>query len=80
MMSTRLYEKSQKPVHTQWWPSYFVKVTELQLQLHCKKVTKLQLLFKQSNHLELQLRLINLIETTVACVAYSFVFTRPFSD
>ena len=33
----------------QWWASYFVKVTELQLQLLGKKVAKLQLPFWKSN-------------------------------
>ena len=33
----------------QWWASYFVKVTELQLQLLGKKIAKLQLPFWKSN-------------------------------
>ena len=49
-----------------------------------KKVTKLQLRLKKSNlelqFLELQLLLINLIGTTDARVACSFVLTGPFFD
>ena len=55
----------------QWWASYFVKVTELQLL--GKKVTKLQLPFWKSNYLLLQLLLINLIRTSRARVGRLFL-------
>ena len=42
-------DNSYTVAYVQWWANYFVKVTELQLQLLGKKVTQLQLPFWKSN-------------------------------